>query len=158
MAIDPSDGAGRIVVGVDGSEPSKNALRWADFISKATGSSIEAISVWRLPASAAGGNGWGGSPNGKLFARDAVDSLKEQLDEVFGPTHPAGLHGGAYEGSAAKVLIDVSRDAHMLVLGSRGHGGFAGMLLGSVSAACAAHAACPVLVVHGDNPPPTTTS
>ena len=55
---------------------------------------------------------------------------------------------------ATKVLLDAGRGARMLVLGSRGHGGFAGLLLGSVSSACAQHATCPVVVVHGDAPPP----
>ena len=59
-----------------------------------------------------------------------------------------------YEGNAAKVLLEASEGARMLVVGSRGHGGFSGLLLGSVSAACAEHARCPVVVVHGDGPPP----
>jgi nucleotide-binding universal stress UspA family protein len=55
---------------------------------------------------------------------------------------------------AAKVLIDASQGATMLVVGSRGHGGFAGLLLGSVSANVAEHASCPVLIIHGHQPLP----
>jgi nucleotide-binding universal stress UspA family protein len=59
-----------------------------------------------------------------------------------------------HEGGASKVLLDASEGAIMLVVGSRGHGGFAGLMLGSVSANVAAHASCPVLVIHGDQAPP----
>jgi nucleotide-binding universal stress UspA family protein len=59
---------------------------------------------------------------------------------------------------AAKVLLDVSQGAIMLVVGSRGHGGFAGLLLGSVSANVAEHAPCPVLVIHGDQAEPPAPS
>jgi nucleotide-binding universal stress UspA family protein len=59
-----------------------------------------------------------------------------------------------YEGGAAKVLLDACDGAVMLVVGSRGHGGFAGLLLGSVSANVAEHASCPVFIVHGHRPPP----
>jgi nucleotide-binding universal stress UspA family protein len=58
------------------------------------------------------------------------------------------------QGLPAKVLLDESRGATMLIVGSRGHGGFAGLLLGSVSANCAEHATSPVMVIHGDRPTP----
>ncbi len=69
---------------------------------------------------------------------------------VFGETPLGFLKTEAREGSAAKVLLDASTGATMLVVGSRGHGGFAGMLIGSVSAGVAEHASCPVLIIHGD--------
>ena len=154
MSTDMTAITDHIVVGVDGSEASRNALRWAHFLCEGTGSSIEAIAAWRLPATAAGGPGLGAIPGGNTFAEDARATLRTSLEAVFGAERPPGLHSGVHEGGAAKVLIDVSRKARMLVLGNRGHGGFAGLLLGSVSTACTAHAACPVLVVHKDNRPP----
>jgi nucleotide-binding universal stress UspA family protein len=81
-------------------------------------------------------------------------ALVDTLDLVFGAERPADLQVRVQEGHPTKVLLDAARGARMLVLGSRGHGGFAGLLLGSVSSACAERATCPVVVVHGDNPPP----
>ncbi|GGM89897.1 hypothetical protein GCM10009721_14040 [Terrabacter tumescens] len=79
---------------------------------------------------------------------DADTVLRETLDEVFGGHRPEGLQPEVVHGSARTVLIEASRGASLLVVGSRGHGGFAGLLLGSVSSACSEHAHCPVLVFH----------
>lgn len=150
----PADGSsGRIVVGVDGSEPSKQALRWAAFIASTTGASIDAIASWRLNAFASGP---------ALIERPAEwDRTKEinamleaTLEDVFADSPPARLNSIVQEGVAAKVLIEASEGARMLLVGSRGHGGFVGLMLGSVSTACAAHASCPVMVIHGDTPAP----
>lgn len=73
--------------------------------------------------------------------------MRETLDEVFGSQRPPGLTVVVEQGPARNVLLDASDGAEMLV-GSRGHGGFVGLLLGSVSAACAEHAHCPVVVIH----------
>jgi nucleotide-binding universal stress UspA family protein len=140
----------RIVVGVDGSDQSKLALSWAMRISATIGASIDAVTAWHLPVA----YGWSFVP---LEAWDpegeATKCLADSLDAVFGAERPAGLRLLVRQGLAAKVLLDESRDATMLIVGSRGHGGFSGLLLGSVSASCAAHATCPVLVIHGDRPP-----
>lgn len=69
------------------------------------------------------------------------------VDDVFGEQRPNGMQLRAIQGGGAPVLLDASRDALMVVVGSRGRGGFAGLLLGSVSAKVAEHAECPVLVV-----------
>jgi nucleotide-binding universal stress UspA family protein len=83
---------------------------------------------------------------------DMAKGLTEAVDEVFGPDRPAGLQLHVRQGGAAGILIEQSKDAFMVVVGSRGHGGFAGLLLGSVSAAVAEHSHCAVLVVHGEQP------
>ena len=132
---------GRIVVGVDGSESSIDALRLAVRTAQAFGTSLEAIAAWSYPAGAEVALLAGWSPE-----EDARQILEDAAQEVFGGRRPSWFSVTTVPGSAARALIDESKDAEMLVVGSRGHGGFAGLLLGSVSATCAEHAHCPVLI------------
>ncbi|WP_349898140.1 universal stress protein [Parafrigoribacterium soli] len=134
---------GRIVVGVDGSQSSIEALRLAVRTAQAFGTSVEAIAVWTYPAGAEVALLADWSPEA-----DAREVLSAVTQEVFGNERPSWFSTAAKRGSAARVLIEESVGAEMLVVGSRGHGGFMGLLLGSVSAVCAEHAHCPVLVVH----------
>lgn len=137
---------GGIVVGVDGSPLSITALRWAVRLESTVGGPIRAIAAWHPPT------------NGVAFApytgvewnpeEDAVEILEAALTEAFGDERPEGLAAKVVEGFPAKVLIDESRGASMVLVGSRGLGGFMGLLLGSVSRAVAEHAQCPVMVVH----------
>lgn len=77
----------------------------------------------------------------------AEQALQEMLQSVVGDQDHVKVKTQVASGNAAKILIDLSQDADFLVVGSRGHGGFAGLLLGSVSQHVAAHASCPVVVV-----------
>ncbi len=135
--------AGAIVVGVDGSESSNAALHRASSIASALERPLVPMITWSYPNGAGFVGSW--SPE-----EDAQATMDEALATVF----PAGVPEGATvvvrEGTPAKTLIGASREAYMLVLGSRGHGGFFGLILGSVSTACAEHAPCPVLIMHGD--------
>ncbi len=153
----PAD-ADEVVVGVDGSEPSLAALRWAHFIAEATGSTLDVVAVWE-PTTAFGlvGEGWGALPTDwdpETITREMLDLA---LKSVFGDDLPVGCESRVVSGNTAQVLLELSARAQMLVVGSRGHGGFASLLLGSVSSACSEHATGPVLVVHGDTPPPPAT-
>ena len=143
----PHEGPGRIVVGVDGSAGSRGALRWAQRIADTTAATIEAVIAWELPRT----YGWSVDLGDWQPSVEAEKNLQQALDETFGDHRPPGLRAIVTRGHAREVLLSASEGAQMLVLGSRGHGGFAGLLLGSVSAACAEHAHCPVLVVHGDD-------
>ena len=143
----PSAGT-RIVVGVDGSKPSRLALSWAMRLSVTTGASIDAVTAWHFPVNF----GWGYVPDEWDPVADATKCLTDSVDAVFGAERPTGLRLLVRQGLPAKILLDESREAAMLIVGSRGHGGFSGLLLGSVSASCAEHAMCPVLVIHGDRP------
>ena len=138
----------RIVVGVDGSPESRSALRWAARIAAAIDARIEVVLVWEFVSS----YGWGALPPLSQPHTEIEDQLAKIVTDVFGDKAPAGLTRRVLEGSAASCLVSESKDAQLVVVGSRGHGGFAGLLLGSVSAKVAEHAACPVLVVHGDAP------
>jgi nucleotide-binding universal stress UspA family protein len=149
MSSDAGTGRRRVVVGVDGSDPSKQALRWGAQLAASLGAQIEAVQVWRYPY------GFEFAYVGPTFelGSDTEKALTETVDEVFGSDRPIDMRLTVVEGGAATVLLRESKGAAMVVVGSRGHGGFAGLLLGSVSAKVAEHADCPVLVVHGDGSP-----
>jgi nucleotide-binding universal stress UspA family protein len=136
----------RIVVGVDGSDGSKAALRWADRLAPGLDAHIEAVTVWEDPVTY-------GAPVVLGDWRPDLDAekvLTDTLDEVFGSERPPGLKAVVERGHTREVLLQASDGAQLLVVGSRGHGGFTGLLLGSVSQACAERARCSVLVAHDD--------
>jgi nucleotide-binding universal stress UspA family protein len=135
--------AGRIVVGIDGSEASLEALRRGIRIAHALGTSIEAVTSWRFGGYASVGGEFMDTPE-----EDARTILKDASTAVFGVNIPDWFTSATREGNADQVLIDASKGAEMLIVGSRGHGGIIGVLLGSVSAICAERASCPVLIVH----------
>jgi nucleotide-binding universal stress UspA family protein len=152
----PQSGAPRIVVGIDGSEPSKVALRWALFMADTLHCDVQAIAVWETSVGWAAGGGWATVPMDWSPGEDTAKMLRDTVREVLGERHPHNVTALVRQGGAAQVLLEASQDANMLIVGSRGHGGFTGLLLGSVSTACAEHSTCPVLVVHGKTPPPPT--
>ena len=138
----------RIVVGVDGSDSSKAALRWAIRQAKLTGASVDAVTAWRYPA------GYGWTPVGSEldFESDAKRALTEALGEVSGLEPDVPVRPLVAEGNTAEVLLRTAKGADLLVIGSRGHGGLTSALIGSVSLNCVLHAHCPVLVLHdGDH-------
>jgi nucleotide-binding universal stress UspA family protein len=147
-------GRSPIVVGIDGSEDSKDALRWAAQQAELTGTTLAAVTAWQLPVSF--GTVWQmPATYGKShdlsqvdFAADARKTLDAALDEVLGANPQVPVTPQLLSGHPAPVLIEASRRAALLVVGRSGLGGFAGMLIGSVSQHCVSHAACPVVVVH----------
>ena len=138
-----------IVVGVDGSGTSKRALGWAIEEARLRNCSVRAVHAWQYPVSDA----WAGVPVD--IYREVEESERRLLDEVV--TEVAGEGAARVEqvvilGTAALALVDASRDAELLVVGSRGLGGFRGLLLGSVGQQCVHHATCPVVVIpHTDS-------
>jgi nucleotide-binding universal stress UspA family protein len=140
----------RVVVGVDGSEPSRHALQWAQFMAHALGAAIDAVMVWEITAAMAAA-GWVDDWNPE---KETAEQLRTTLAEVLGSAPPVPVRPMIRRGSAAHELIQASQGAQLLIVGSRGHGGFSGLLLGSVSSAAAQHAHCPIMIIHGDTPPP----
>jgi nucleotide-binding universal stress UspA family protein len=136
----------RIVVGVDGSPSSMAALRWAVLQAELTGCAVEAVTAWRLPSR----YGFAAVTDGATdFEGDARKILADALNEVSSVEPDVVIRSLVVEGHPAEVLVRAACGADMLVVGSRGYGGFTGALLGSVSHYCVHHAPCPVLVIRG---------
>ena len=134
---------GKIVVGIDGSTASNDALHWAVRQADLTGSPLEVIMTWEWPAS----YGWA-VPIPDDFDPEA-DTRKALDTAIAGAQseHPGvKVEGRLVSGHPAPVLVEASKGADLLVVGSRGHGEFVGMLIGSVSEYCVTNAHCPVLV------------
>ena len=141
--------AHRVVVGFDGSEAATAALEWVADLAESTGAEVEVVSTWSWPS------GYGASlvvPTEYDPERDAEDLVARAVEDVRRHHPDVAFVPVVVEGRTAPVLVEASRGADLLALGTRGHGAVAGMLLGSVSEHCAAHARCPVLVI-GDHPP-----
>jgi nucleotide-binding universal stress UspA family protein len=145
---DPADER-RVVVGVDGSAPSRLALQWAQFMAHVLDATIDAVTVWEISAFTA--TEWAEDWDPE---KEATTSLRTTIAEVLGSPPAVPVREIVRHGNAAGELVLASQGAQLLVVGSRGHGGFAGLLIGSVSSAAAEHAHCPVLIIHGDTPPP----
>lgn len=136
----------KVVVGVDGSDSSVQALRLAARLAPGLGAHIHAVACWDFPQIYAGYV----PPDFEAFESAVSGTLADALAKAFGPELPAGTSQELIRGPAPAKLVEAGANAAMLVVGRRGHGGFMGMHLGSVSSACVSHAACPVLVVHAD--------
>lgn len=136
----------RIVVGIDGSETSRRALRWAVEEARVRGASVEVLHAWHLPYV-------GGYPYtaGAFDPAPFEQAARETLDAVVDGTDASGL-GTPIErilhmGDPATGLLDAAKGADLVVVGSRGLGGFTGLLLGSVGHHVAHHAPCPVVII-----------
>jgi nucleotide-binding universal stress UspA family protein len=136
----------RIVVGVDGSEGARRALRWAAKEAQLRGAVLDVVHTWHIPyvgASpyAAGTIDWSDL---EPAARATLDHEITKLGQLAAGLQVTPL---LVTGAPAQAITDAAKDADLVVVGSRGHGGFAGLLLGSVSQQVAHHATCPVVIV-----------
>ena len=142
----------RIVAGVDGSDSSVSALRWAIRQAALTGAAVDAVIAWHYPDLASSGIAVGAvEPTYEIFRENAEKIVADAISSVD-PASDVAVSARVAQGHAAQVLLDASAGASLLVVGSRGHGGFAEALLGSVSQHCVQHALCPVVVVRGPYP------
>ncbi len=134
-----------VVVGVDGSPPSRTALSWAAGEAADHQADLLVVTVWEQPLVPPMGNPSLGREvvTSESTAGDLVQVIRDEL----GDDPPVLVQPRVAEGNPAHVLIESSEGADLLVVGTRGHGGFAGLLLGSVSQHVAAYAKCAVTVV-----------
>jgi nucleotide-binding universal stress UspA family protein len=148
----------KIVVGVDGSEGAAQALRWALGEARLRGASLRVVHAWSVPlVLSIPSAGAFGVPEPAESIQQVRAALHKEADNVL----EAALHGieaddievqaEVVEGKPARVLMEAAADADLLVVGSRGLGGFTGLLLGSISQQCAHHAPCPLVIVPSSN-------
>lgn len=138
--------AGTIIVGVDGSDASLDALRWALAEARRRGDAVEVLHCWHV---AYYGDISGMMPvPGAVLEEAAQAVVTDTLAAVKDDAEGVELRGRAVQGAAAHTLVEASKNADLVVVGRRGHGGFVGLLMGSVATQVAGHAACPVVVVN----------
>jgi nucleotide-binding universal stress UspA family protein len=142
-----SDASGlqKIVVGIDSSMSSLDALRWAVQQAQLTGSVVQAVMVWQYPPAGV----VPAVPADLDFNAEARQALDAAIEGVVSGASPIEVTRVVEEGEPGPALVRASKDAALLVVGSRGHGAVVGMLIGSVSQYCVTHAHCPVVVLRG---------
>ena len=134
-----------VLVGVDGSVGSRKALNWAAAEAAEHGADLVVVNVWEraLPPAVGSVPTEDDADPSQSAAEELIQIIKEELGE----DPPVLAQPVVKHGRPAEVLIEQSTTADLLVVGTRGHGGFAGLVLGSVSQHVAAYAQCPVTVV-----------
>lgn len=138
----------RIVVGIDGSQGARRALEWAIAEAKLRDAHMVVVHAWLEPAAVAVGSVISaGGVEPEIFEDTAERTLADVLASVDTSAAPHGIETHVIAGAPARALIDFSKDADLVVVGSRGLGGFTGLLLGSVSQQVAHHATCPVVII-----------
>ena len=135
----------RIVVGVDGSESAQAALVWALEEGRVRSAQVDVVTAWHEPYVAP--TMAAVVPDPAVFSEAAERTLDRAVDEAGAAADGLTIERHVVRGNAASALLDVAKGAALLVVGSRGRGGFAGLLLGSISQQVVHHATCPVVVV-----------
>ena len=144
-----TQGGGNVVVGVDGSPSSRAAAQWAADYAEQIGGVLTLVAAWDWTQS----YGWAVPLPSDYNPEEDAHRLVDEVARELGHEHPGlRIEARTAQGHPAPVLVDASNDAALLVVGSRGHGEFTGMLLGSVSEHCVTHAHCPVLVLRTEKP------
>lgn len=156
-----SEDRGIGVVGVDGSAGAGVALRWAAAEARLRNVPLRVVHAWSFGFTGVPGGGYGyqGATRGVFTGAGAGELrcaagalLDAAIAEVAVDVDGVEIERQVVEGGAAEVLMGAADGADLLVVGSRGHGGFAGLLLGSVSQQCVHRAPCPVVIVHPAKP------
>ncbi|MBW5480544.1 universal stress protein [Streptomyces bambusae] len=138
-----------MVVGIDGSPSSQAALRWAVRYAGLVGGKVEAVTAWEVPGEAS----WSAPAVDATFDEEQAERLLvDEVRTVLGEDGASLVHEKLVHGHPAQVLVEAAEGADVLVVGSRGRGGFRRALLGSVGQQVALHAPCPVTIVRPDVP------
>jgi nucleotide-binding universal stress UspA family protein len=144
---------GTIVVGVDGTDPARTALRWALAEARIRGAKVLAVHVWSYAAAMPPADGLDpvmpvAMPEvNESIERDAAGLLDTELHAVAGEAEGVVVEKRVVAGVPAEALAEVAKGSALLVLGTKGHGGLAGFLKGSVSQSVAHHPPCPLVLV-----------
>ena len=152
-----------VVVGIDGSPGAHEALAWAVAEARLRKAPLRVVHAWMfgyVGGSVSGVPFWGGSfdsyTSQGLDVSELHHAAEELVDRAIADLGEEGsgleIEGRVVQGAPAQALLDETTPTDLLVVGSRGHGGFADLLLGSVSTQCVHHATCPVVVVHPAKP------
>ncbi|WP_330455748.1 universal stress protein [Streptomyces sp. NBC_00820] len=137
----------RVVVGVDGSTSSYDALRWAVRYAGLIGGTVDAVTAWDLP----GLYGWSApAVDMDVDIDEARERMSRELAEVLGADVVVPVRARLAHGNPAEILLRAAEGADILVVGGRGRGGFVRALLGSVSHHVSLHASCPVVIVRSE--------
>lgn len=139
-----------LVVGIDGSKESRAALRWAAFVAEAAGAPLRIVASWTYPGVSVFPGMETMSPADQMD-RAAAEETQACVEEELGAV-PAFGDVEVLRGPAAPAIVQLVTPESTLVLGSRGRGGFAGLLLGSVTRECMEYASCPVVIVRNEKP------
>jgi len=133
----------RIVVGVDGSESAHQALEWAIDEARRRNAVVEAIHAWHQPFVT------GYAYMGEIPLGDYVEEAQKTIEAAIASVDTTGVtvETRIIAGGASQVLVEEAKGASLLVVGSRGRGGFSGLMLGSVSQQAAHHAPCPIVII-----------
>jgi nucleotide-binding universal stress UspA family protein len=149
VSSEQENGSGRIVVGVDPSDASKAALAWALRQAAVTGDSVDAVTAWQVPV--VYGYVYSMTPEMSELDQNVRKGLEEAVAEAAKLAPEVKVRALVAQDHPADALLNVAKGASLLVVGSRGHAGFTGALLGSVGQHCVHHAECPVVVVRDKN-------
>ena len=135
-----------VVVGIDGSEESRAAFRFALDEARIRDLGVRAVAAWHVPAIAYAGGAYAPS----VDVTEGIEAeARRSVEEIVAAEENPGVEVeiAVRQGQAAEILLEEAKDADVLVVGSRGLGGFRGLLLGSVSQQCAQHSPCPITIL-----------
>lgn len=141
--LEPPLSSHRIVVGIDGSDCSARALDWAVHEAVRRGAVLDVVSAWMFPMAI----GYSFTSTVESVRQSAQKLVDASITHVTDVAPDVVVRGEICEKAPTLALIEASVGADLLVVGSRGMGGFLGLLLGSVSQSCVRHASCPVVVI-----------